>query len=430
MNFDTSKRRGATCVTPGSSGNNQLLYFTSPSLTADDRRLVFLSDRTGHPNLFVRDLPSGQERQLTDNEDGTLKSYVYFDGRPWRGLGKASPSLDVRNGIVYYIQGRRICAVTPEGERRVLAEYPADQMTAYTHLSADGTRLCVPTTDARALDGDTIFTGRPGYDIDERVRTENLSSYLRVYDTATGEEIVCERVPGGWVTHVQFSPVNNNLILYNNEWCSVDQGIRRMWIWDGRKHLRLRMEGDGRDRMDSVAHEMWERDGSAIIYHGCYIKLSPEFRNREQFLGRVKPDGSGMVEIPLPRSWERYGHFTVGNPGELVTDGYYEEPGDPVLEKTGDLWINGGAWITLMKVDWANRRIRWVPLCRHGSSWRWQDCHPHPVFNHAANAIVFTSDEGGVRAIRRVDGPDEGLENASFSDGLEFDKEQTICQGA
>ena len=138
------------CVTAGPPANDQLLYFTSTSLLADDRRLVFLSDRTGHPNVFLRDTKTGEERQLTRNDEGWLKSYVYFDGQPYRGFGRASVSVDPERGVVYFIQGRKICAVDTQGRQRVLAEYPEGQMTAFTHVSADGTRLCVPTTDARA----------------------------------------------------------------------------------------------------------------------------------------------------------------------------------------------------------------------------------------------------------------------------------------
>src|SRR5580698_10178825 len=89
-----------------SAGNDQLLYFTSTSLLADNRGLVFSSDRTGHPNLFFLDSKSGMDRQLTRNTEGHLKSYVYFDGHPYRGFGKASISLDPERGIAYYIQGR------------------------------------------------------------------------------------------------------------------------------------------------------------------------------------------------------------------------------------------------------------------------------------------------------------------------------------
>ena len=374
-------------ITNNPKSNDQLLYFTSPSLLANDRRLVFISDRGGNPNLFLRDLESGEEHALTSNSEGVLKSYVYFDGQPYRGFGKASVSLHAPSGTVYFIQGRNICQVNPAGKLRVLAEYPAGQMTAFTHVSADGTRLCVPTTDARALDGDTILPGRPKYDIDARVQEEGLSSYLRVYDTTTGKEVLTERVPKSWITHVQFSPVDRNVILYNHEWPG-DCGIRRIWLWDGHRHIRMRTEGGGRSRADWTCHEMWERDGQAIIYHGNYDKGA-------SYVGRVYPDGSQRVEIPFPSGWKRYGHFTEGRPGVLVTDGYYERPDDGAP-------IGDGAWITVLRVDWESQHIRWYPLCRHGSSWLSQDEHPHPVFDHASKTVLFTSDRDGKRAGYRV----------------------------
>jgi hypothetical protein len=383
---DDSRHIEPVMVTGTNTGNNQLLYFTSPSLTANDKHLVFISDRTGNPNLFTRDLVTGAERQLTTNTEGVLKAYVYFDGTPYRGFGKGSVSLDPKSGTTYFIQGREIRAVTLDGRQRVLAVLPTNHMTAFTHVSSDGKRLCVPTTDARALDDDKQLKGKPSYDIDQRVQREHLVSNIRVFDTATGKQIACEPVTNAWITHVQFSPVNPDLILYNHEWCS-QSGIRRMWLWDGKNHLRLRMEGEGRHRDDWTCHEMWERDGSAIIYHG-------NFTNGISYVGRVLPDGSGRVEIPLPADWKRYGHFTVGNPGEMVTDGCYETAGD------SGKWA--GAWISRLKVDWSAQRIEWLPLARSGSSWKSQDEHPHPVFSHAADAIWFTSDKDGKRAVYRL----------------------------
>jgi len=392
VKVDTSKMSTAVCTTAGASGNNQLLYFTSTSLDADDTAIVFISDRTGDPNLFVRDLQTGKERQLTFNKGGFLKSYVYFDGHPYTGFGKASLSFDARSRQIYYIQGNEIRAVTIDGKERVLNKLPLGEMTAFTHVSADGTRLCVPTTDDRALDGSKQLSGKPTYDIDERVQKENLSSHLHIYDTVTGKQIINERVPKAWITHVQFSPIDHNVILYNNEW-PADCGIRRMWLWDGKTHHRLRSEGNGRHRGDWVSHEMWERDGKGIVYHGKYA-------NGSTFIGRVNSDGTGVVEIPLPDSWRRYGHFTVGNRGNLVSDGYYEET-------KNDAAPNGaGAWISLLKVDWDSRQIQWFPLCRNFSSWDSQDSHPHPIFDHGGNTIYFTSDKTGKRQIYRISAQD------------------------
>jgi Tol biopolymer transport system component len=75
--------------TNAGQSNDQLLVFTSSSLTGDNRWLVFTSDRTEHPghlNRFALDQHTGAERQLTDHQDGYHKSYVYFDGNPNRGF--------------------------------------------------------------------------------------------------------------------------------------------------------------------------------------------------------------------------------------------------------------------------------------------------------------------------------------------------------
>jgi hypothetical protein len=373
-------------ITRNSDSHDQLLYFTSNSLTSDDSQIVYISDRTGHPNVFVKELLSGHERQLTTNNEGHLKSYVYFNGIPYRGFGKASTSFHAPSGTLFYIQGREIRKVDVSGKQRTLAQYPDGQMTAFTHVSADGKKLCVPTTNEYALDGKKILTGRPDYNIDERVQREDLSSFLRVFDTETGEELICEEVKRCWITHVQFSPVDSNLILYNHEWAS-DCGIRRIWLFDGNRHLQLRTEEDGRSRNDWTSHEMWERDGSAIIYHGKFTHGTP-------YIGRVYADGTGHQEIEIKTGCARYGHFTVGNPNVLVSDGYYEEEGD---KKSF-----GGNWICRFDLNWDENEIAWTPLCRNSSSWTSQDAHPHPIIDHSSRFVYFTSDMDGKRAVYRI----------------------------
>ncbi len=369
--------------------NEQLLYFTSNSLLADDRRIVLISDRTGDYNLFLRDMITGDECQLTDNREGFLKSHVYFDGQPYRGLGRASVSLDGERGVAYYIQGREIRVVDMQGNMRPFALLPTEQMTTFTHVSEDGTRLVVPTTDAYALDGDNLLAGKPEYDIDDRVQMNGLSSYLHIYDTATGREVDCVIVPRCWISHAQFAPLDRGTLLYNHEWPS-DCGVRRMWLWDGAKHLMLRPENlaEGRSRGDWTCHEMWERDGLSIIYHGTYV-------DGRGYVGRVRPDGSDLREITFPDGWTQYGHFTVGQPNWLVTDGYYRQEGDGTGEH--------GEWIALLHMDWDAGKIDWIPLEKSGSSWGSQDAHPHPIFDHAGRAVYFTSDRGGKRAAYRID---------------------------
>jgi oligogalacturonide lyase len=384
------------CVTADSVFNDQLLYFTSSSLSEDDRWLIFISDRSGQPNLFALDQLNGEVRQLTDNAEGYLKSYVYFDGIPNRGLGKASVSLHAPSGTVYYIQGDEIRAVGLDGQMRVLARVPAGQVTAFTHVSQDGTRLVVPTTDARALEAERLVKGRPDYDIDERVQREGLVSTLHVYDTRSGAQLLGERVARAWITHVQFCPTDNDLILYNHEWPG-DCGIRRVWLFNARsgEHTRMRSEGAGRSKADWVCHEVWDKDGQTIVYHGG-------FNDGAYFVGKVARDGSRRVEIGFPPEYRKYGHFNLNHAGLLVGDGYYQESEVQTQPGLRDEW-RGGEWISLQSMDWERGAMVWQPLCKHGSTWENQDCHPHPIFNHAGTAVYFTSNVSGRRAIYRID---------------------------
>lgn len=365
-------------------GNNQLLYFTSTSLPDGEKGLAYIGDRTGHPNIYFLDFLTGEERQLTFQKEGWLKSYVYFDGTPYCGFGKASVSLHPASGEMYYIQGRDIASVKPDGSSRILAQLPQGQMTGFTHVSKDGSRLCVPTVDAAAFD----VTGDLGVEIDKKVQKDHLCSWLRVFDTKTGEQLLCEPVPHAWVTHVQFSPTDNNAILYNHEWTSHSCGIRRMWLWDGQKHIPLRIEGENRSKEDWVCHEMWEKDGEHVIYHGGY-------KNGTCFVGRVNTDTMENIEVPISEDYKSYGHFTVGDTGVLTSDGYYTE--EALLERD---W--GGRWISLQKVDWEKGQIKWVPLCLHGSNWDCQCSHPHPIFDSGDKNVYFTSNESGFRQVYRV----------------------------
>ena len=94
------RRNGSERVTGNEGGTSQLCYFTSSSLLEDGRTLIFIREQEGQPNLFAADLVSGEERQLTQNCEGILKSYVYFDGRAYTGFGKASVSVDTKRGMM------------------------------------------------------------------------------------------------------------------------------------------------------------------------------------------------------------------------------------------------------------------------------------------------------------------------------------------
>ncbi len=391
------------------SWNTQLLYFTCSSLSRDDRRIYLLSDRSGDPNVVVRDLLTGEERILTDNRNGTLKSYVYFDGTFNRGLGKASVCLDAERDVVYYIRDDCICRADLSGDIRILNKVPDGRMTAFTHVSSDGKRLCVPMTDGRCLDFDPETEGsgldrRPVYDIDGRVQEENLSSYLCVYDTETGALLFEKPVPKCWITHVQFNPADPEIIMYNHEWSSFDCGIRRIWLYDHRNDEIIRVRTEGTDTLgdpggfprkaaDWVCHEMWSDDGKTIIYHGGY-------ENGPAMVGKYDMESGRYWEIALPEDYNAYGHFLMDHYGNLVCDGYFRYPWEirKVRENSTD---NGpdphkkdAEYICKVVPDWDGGTLEWIPLCKHESDWLGQDAHPHPIYSHSGDRVFFNSRSG------------------------------------
>jgi oligogalacturonide lyase len=383
--------------------NEQLLYFTTSSLSDDEERLVFLSDRTGDLNIFQRDLKTNEEVQLSDNREGVLTPSRCSELRPLRGINLGSVAHHTRTGTVYYVQGSALYTATAGVAPRKLADLQRNEVFGCTHLSDDGKYFCVCSTDSMAWDDGDSFLGN-AVSIDARVRAEKLNSYLNVYDTQTGELVLREAVPCAWVTHVQFRPGNPKVILYNHEQ-AADCGIRRLWLWDGKEHIRLRTEGPGRSRHDWVCHEMWERDGNAIIYHGGTAdngrKIAYLGGVEIAFVGRLDLRTHEYVEIPFPKGWKDYGHFVSGETGLLASDAYYLDPTTP----TGDTstpygW--SGKWISLLDIDWKTRHIRWIPLTLHGTSWKSQDEHPHPIFDRSCRHVYFNSDREGKRAIYRV----------------------------
>lgn len=389
--------------------DTQLLYFTCSSLSDDDKRLYVISNRDGHPNVYVRDLTTGNERRLTANRHGTLKSYVYFDGHPDKDLGKASVCLDSVRNIIYYIQDNNICKVGLDGEVTLLNRVPDDRTTAFTHVSNDGKLLCVPMTEGRALDYDPEKEGygldkRPAYDIDGRIQEEKLNSYLCVYDTTTGCLIDEKAIPSCWITHVQFNPVNPDLIMFNHEWPSFDCGIRRIWLYDRKNDTLLRVRSEGSDTLgntyghdrraaDWICHEMWTDDGATIIYHGGYD-------NGPALVGKYEMKDGRYWEIALPEDYNAYGHFTMDHQQNLCCDGYFKFPKDvkAVRENSTD---NGpdphrkdGEYISRVIPRWEEGVLEWIPLCKHISDWLGQDAHPHPIYSHAGDAIYFNSRSG------------------------------------
>jgi oligogalacturonide lyase len=398
-------------------GNSQHLYFTGASVSADGRRLVVLDDRDRpargpyDPDALVNvdavEVTTGERVRLSDNRIGVRSAYVYFGGHLDAGLAPGGVVFDPVRDTAYVLEGRTIWAVDARnGGRRPLVEIPAGMATGYAAVSRSGSRLCLPAIDVAAL--------RDLHAIDRTVRELRLSTRIWVWDTRSGATVDEVVVPGAWVTHVQFRPGDDDILLFNHEWAEAG-GERRLWISDRTGLRPLRTPGAVRSPtqvrpQDFVDHETWSPDGRSVIYHGTYADDAGALARRS-FVGRASVDAGIVDEIPFPPGFERYGHFGVAAEGLLVTDGYATFGDDdirgPVPPRIDGADAppedDGGTWICRVNVDWDAARIEWVPLVRHGSSWSSQDAHPHPIIDIARSRVLFTSDREGRRAVYAVE---------------------------
>lgn len=404
------------------TANCQLLYFTTDSVTADGRTIAaitnaFSQHREG-ASLARIDRATGRMDPLAIFPGPAMQAYPYF-ARPRsanpqedylfngtvakQGLNKSSPCLHAASGNLFFVWGREDgcgvldCVNVRDGRRRTLLEIPPDRTVGYTHLDAAGERVLLSLADSRILGFGERRNGNR--EMSENYAKFGLTTRITEVDVASGRVNVLWEEPA-WVTHIQYHPRRRDVVLYNHEW-TWPLGLERIWLKRaGEPRVQVRREGRPiRFRaspdlgLDDVAHEVWQEDGEAVIYHGVRWDAG---EYPEQFVGRAPLDANEpLQEISIPRDRPSfYGHFFPSRRGDFViTDAIANEAG--AARRKGNL-------ISRLNMDWAHGRMDVVPLCESNTSWLTQDNHPHPVLTPDQREVLFTSDVSGVRQIYSV----------------------------
>lgn len=160
---------------------NHSLYFINPSCTYDDQTYICVSDRSGVPNLHAADTRSGVITQLTNIDN----------------LNTFSATSAAAEREIYFTAGNEVRAVHVDTlEERSLATF--DGALGNLHLSGDGSLLVTGVSNGSQFTITTIATDGSG----------SKSVYT----------------PPRSVGHIQFCPVDSDLILYSSD---IDQ---RMWL--------------------------------------------------------------------------------------------------------------------------------------------------------------------------------------------------------
>lgn len=350
-----------------SSAHDQHLYFTSPCVTADGRWLPLISGRSGHPNLHVIDRLAGTIREVSRNRAGLLHGYVYPTGGS-TGLAKGSPSLHAASGRLVWIQDDALwtafCgeAVAPQ---RVCA-LPAGWWSGFSDISGCGRYACIAVGQPEAFLDPADGQGSQMKAVLARFRRTPLVTRVMLIDCVAGTVVWDAAVPF-WVTHVNLHPTDPDRVIINQEGGGVGQRVWRLWGRTGRiEPLFPQYLGE------HVSHENWDPAGGAVVYHGW--------------------SGEPRTAYVERRTWEGLLLQRLEQPGLPIAHATFAPDGQRFVCDLHD-WRNPGSADTIITWDLRDGQVR--TLCRHGSSLRDQDAHPHPRATPDGSGVVFTSDAEG-----------------------------------
>lgn len=335
-------------------------YFTNPGWHDGGRRLLICSDRNNATNLYSLELATGELRQLTQLEPLPLPREVEF----------LRACVNPCREEVYFYYGYELRALDLQTlEQRPLWRLSEGWDVSMINCSADGERLYMSVSeDLSSRFPVDLLRGYVGFRETWEARPRSEVVEVGV-DTTEARTVWAEDY---WIGHVNTSPTQPHLLTFCHEgpWTEVDNRIWGMDVRKGRPwQIRPRQE-EG----ECVGHEFWMADGERIGYHGW----KPD---RTSYIGHCRYDDSDHVEATFSSS---PGHIHANTPAWIIGD--------------------GGRFIRLWKREgdsYAGPRA----LCRHDSSSKIQQLHPHPRFDPTGRYVVFTSDRSGYGQVHKVEIP-------------------------
>lgn len=343
---DPASRRAVRQVTSHPSIHHHPFFFV-PAYDRAGEKLIFVSYRTGKPQLFFEERASGELVQVTDRDD--LADWSIY------------PSADGR--FAFFTAGTGAWRVDLTSfEETKLADFGAVEMRekgmvgaamGTTALSANGRWWAIP------------------------VKTGHVSRFVLV-DTQTGaSRVILERDTIG---HPQFCPDDDNLILYAGPLTD------RVWVVN-RDGTGSRRVYEREDRMQWVTHEVWlpRRRAIAFVDWPRGLRLIDLDTGTAPWLSRfpawhAAPDADGrrfVCDTNFPDRGLHIIPLSTEAPGFLCAS----EATSEGAHWGGQFPYNDG------------------PVAVEAR----QHTHPHPRFSADGRRVVFTSDRTGHAQLYEVE---------------------------
>ncbi len=342
---DAKSKRRIRQVTNHPSVHHHPFFFV-PAYDQRGKKLIFVSHRTGSPQIYFEDRSNGELVQATARDD--LAEWSIY------------PSPDGR--FVYFTAGTAAWRVDLDDfSETQLADFGAVEMRekgmvgaamGTTALSADGHWWAIP------------------------VKAGNVTRFVVIDTQGATSRVILERDTIG---HPQFCPDDDNLILYAGPLTD------RVWIVgrDGQDNRRVYQRDD---RMQWVTHEVWIPRQRAIA-----------FVDWPRGMRRIDIKSGEAVWLHRFPAW----HAAPDADGtRFVCDTNFPDTGLHVIRLDGPP-------VYLCASEASSEGAHWGapfpyndgPVAVEAR----QHTHPHPRFSPDGARVVFTSDRTGHAQIYEVE---------------------------
>jgi oligogalacturonide lyase len=352
--FQRDERTGVVIrqVTSAPSIHHQPFFFV-PAYDDAMRWLVFISHRTGNPQILVEDRTAGELVQLTDLPDiAEWSIYPSHDGK-----------------FVYFTAGARGCRVNTE-------TCAVDVLVDFNNAAMREEGMVGAAMGTTALSACDRWWAVKFNDGDE--------ACLAVIDTRNCDwDIILRR---DTISHMQFCPDDANLLFYAGPLND------RVWI--------IHRDGSGNRRL-------YERQSGEWITHESWIPHSRElaFVDWPHGVRGIRMDTGELRQVATFNAW----HPVSNRQGTaMVCDTNFPDIGLQLFDPREG---RSSAPRTLCFPEATSRGDHWNGPFPYENGpipvYAPQHTHPHPSFSPDGRRVVFTSDRTGTAQVYEVELSDE-----------------------
>ena len=355
-------RRTGTCIrqVTSASAQHHHPFFIIPAYDDAMQRLIFVSNRTGTPQIFAEERATGELRQLTDRPDLAESEWSVHPSHN----GKA----------VFFTAGTSGWRLDLETlEERELANFGVTCKSKLATKSA-ATAMKEEGMVAAAMGTTALSHDDKWWAIRFKIGSE---SALAIVDTDTGAyDIILRRDS---IAHLQFCPDDSNLLYYAGPLTD------RVWV--------IHRDGSGNRRLyaRNVEKNEW-------ITHETWIPGTRElaFVDWPRGVRCINVDTGAERQVTTFNAWH-----AISNPTgtRMVADTNFPDIGIQIFDPRDGI----GEPQTLCYPDAFSLGEHWNGPFPYASGpiqvYAPQHTHPHPSFSPDGKHIVFTSDRTGYAQI-------------------------------